>query len=162
MKKKILHIFSWKLLLNFGKTFLAISMNSASATARLMYNDFASLITTSGLRPTLLEVLFNCLYYICILEEWRCNLAWILTENGLVSIKLNTMPANFNNTRPFLFVNNIRNLQGLGSLCNCRHARNQDICYKYYISTRYHPRFLVQVGHETTYVSIGNKHFFTK
>ena len=30
------------------------------------------------------------------------------------------------------------------------------------IYIRYHPRFFVQVGHETTYASIGNKHFFTK
>ena len=28
--------------------------------------------------------------------------------------------------------------------------------------TRYHSRFFVQVGHETTYAAIGNKHFFTK
>ena len=27
---------------------------------------------------------------------------------------------------------------------------------------RYHSRFFVQVGHETTYASSGNKHFFTK
>ena len=31
-----------------------------------------------------------------------------------------------------------------------------------YISTRYHSRFFVQVGHETTYAAIGNHHFFTK
>ena len=30
------------------------------------------------------------------------------------------------------------------------------------ISTRYHSRFFVQVGHETMYASSGNKHFFTK
>ena len=27
---------------------------------------------------------------------------------------------------------------------------------------RYHSRFVVQVGHETTYAAIGNYHFFTK
>ena len=27
---------------------------------------------------------------------------------------------------------------------------------------RYHSRFFVQVGHETTYADIGNHHFFTK
>ena len=27
---------------------------------------------------------------------------------------------------------------------------------------RYHSRFFVQVGHETTYAAIGNHHFFTK
>ena len=27
---------------------------------------------------------------------------------------------------------------------------------------RHHSRFFVQVGHETTYASSGNKHFFTK
>ena len=27
--------------------------------------------------------------------------------------------------------------------------------------TRYGPRFFDQVGHQTTYASIGNKHFFT-
>jgi hypothetical protein len=29
-------------------------------------------------------------------------------------------------------------------------------------SIRYHWRFFVQVGHETTYAAIGNHHFFTK
>ena len=28
--------------------------------------------------------------------------------------------------------------------------------------TRYHSRYFVQIGHETTYASSGNKHFFTK
>ena len=27
---------------------------------------------------------------------------------------------------------------------------------------RYRPRFFEQVGHQTTYASMGNKHFFTK
>ena len=31
-----------------------------------------------------------------------------------------------------------------------------------YLFTRYHSRFFVQVGHETTYAAIGNHHFFTK
>ena len=31
-----------------------------------------------------------------------------------------------------------------------------------HIDTRYRPRFFDQVRHQTTYASIGNKHFFTK
>ena len=31
-----------------------------------------------------------------------------------------------------------------------------------YIGSRYHSRFFVQVGRETTYAAIGNNHFFTK
>ena len=31
-----------------------------------------------------------------------------------------------------------------------------------YIVTRYRPRFFDQVGHQTMYAYIGNKHFFTK
>ena len=30
------------------------------------------------------------------------------------------------------------------------------------VHARYHLRFFVQVGHETTYAAIGNHHFFTK
>ena len=30
------------------------------------------------------------------------------------------------------------------------------------INLRYRPRFFDQVGHQTTYASIGNKHFFNK
>ena len=30
-----------------------------------------------------------------------------------------------------------------------------------YLPIRYHSRFFVQVGHETTFASSGNKHFFT-
>ena len=30
------------------------------------------------------------------------------------------------------------------------------------LQTRYRPRFFVQVGHQTTYAYIGNKHFFSK
>ena len=30
------------------------------------------------------------------------------------------------------------------------------------VSIKYHPRFFVQVEHDTTHSSIGNKHFFTR
>ena len=32
----------------------------------------------------------------------------------------------------------------------------------FFILIRYHSRFFVQVGHETTYANSGNKHFFAK
>ena len=31
-----------------------------------------------------------------------------------------------------------------------------------WVSSRYHSRFFVLVGHETTYANIGNRHFFTE
>ena len=40
----------------------------------------------------------------------------------------------------------------------CRHQQGQSWALK----TRYRLKFFDQVGHETTYASSGNKHFFTK